>query len=81
MQDLFSLSGLAIGAIPVVLGLVEIVKQFGIESKWASLASIVIGIGVMSLIGDTWQIVVAQGILIGLAASGLYSGGKKLLVS
>lgn len=79
MQDLFTLSALAIAAIPIDLGLVQIGKNIGLTSNWAPVASIAIGVGLVALTGATWQADLAQGIIVGLAASGLYSGGKQIV--
>lgn len=66
--------------IPVVAGLVEIVKGLKIDSRYAPIASIVIGIAVSFLFGwDQWQWGVLNGIVYGLSASGLYSGTRALL--
>ena len=76
MENLFSLTPLAVAMIPVTLGLVSAIKQVGLPSKFAALTSIGVGVGLMSLTGVPWQADVAQGIIVGLAASGLYSGSK-----
>jgi hypothetical protein len=78
MENLFTLSAIAIGAIPVVVGLVAVVKSVGLPSRFAPVASIAVGIGLLSLTGLAWQAFVVQGIIVGLAASGLWSGGKAL---
>jgi hypothetical protein len=78
-MNLFEFSPLVIGIVPVALGLVAAVKQIGLPSRFAPLASIAIGIGLVALTGQAWQADVAQGIIIGLAASGLWSGSKALL--
>ena len=76
MQDLFTFSQLAVGAVPITLGLVAIVKLAGLPSRFAPLASILIGVGLVALTGVTWQAGIVQGIIVGLAASGLWSGSK-----
>lgn len=77
MDTLFQFSPLVVAAIPVALGLVEVVKQLLLPSRYAPLASILIGVGLMALLPDLeWRAVLAQGIIVGLAASGLWSGGK-----
>ena len=78
MENLFAFSALAMAAIPLDLGLVAAIKQVGLPSKFAPLASIVLGIGLVALTGAVWQADIAQGIIVGLAASGLWSGSKAL---
>lgn len=79
MENLFTLSALTIAAIPVVTGLVSVLKtSLEMPTKFAPLASLALGIASVALIGGVWQAIIAQGILVGLAASGLYSGGKAL---
>jgi hypothetical protein len=78
MDNLFALSALAAATIPLDLGLIAAVKQVGMPSKFAPLASIALGVGLVALTGAAWQADIAQGIVVGLAASGLWSGGKAL---
>ena len=79
MPELFTLSPLALAAIPVVIGLVQVVKNLTfVGSQYAPIASLVIGIGLMALTGIEWQAFVVQGLIVGLAASGLYSGFRSV---
>lgn len=68
----------ALALVPAVVGLVEIAKQAGLPSRFAPLASIALGVGLSALLGSSWQASIAQGIVVGLAASGLWSGGQAL---
>jgi len=79
MEEIFTLSPLALGAIPLVVGLVQIGKGLDVPSKYAPIVSIAFGIALMGLTGVAWQAFVVQGLIVGLAASGLYSGGKTLM--
>ena len=79
MENLFEFSPLIIAIVPIIVGLVQVVKGVGIPSKYAPLVSIAFGIGLVALTGVVWQAFVVQGIIAGLAASGLYSGGKATL--
>lgn len=63
--------------VPVTLGIVEAAKRIGMPAKFAPLVSVGVGIGLSALTAVTWQQCVVQGITVGLAASGLYSGAKK----
>lgn len=64
--------------IPVIVALVQIVKQFAIDAKWMPLIAVVLGIifAGISLGFEAGSIV--TGIIWGLSAVGLYSGGKSL---
>lgn len=79
METLFSLSPLVIGSAPIVLGVTSAIKQIGLPNQYAPLVSILLGIGAVLLTGAVWQVAIAQGIIVGLVASGLYSGGKALM--
>lgn len=61
-------------SIPAIVTAVEATKMAGLPSKWAGLAAIVIGaafgFGIGNLVG---------GIILGLSASGLYSGAKAMI--
>ena len=65
--------------IPVILGIVEIAKQFGLPSKYATLVSLLLGVGITILMVDFTKDSVLMGIVFGLSSSGLYSGSKKIL--
>jgi hypothetical protein len=74
--SLVSLSAISIALIPVVLGLVSIVKMY-VDSKWAPLAALALGVATAFFVpAASVGLTVLQGILVGLAASGLYSGVK-----
>lgn len=65
---------------PVVTGLVQVIKlAFNIPSEMAPLTSVVIGAGVGALVFPSIATGAFVGIMIGLAASGLYDFGKKTL--
>ncbi len=72
----FTAGGIAL--IPVIVGLVEIVKRLGLNDKFAPLVSLVFGVvaGIVYLSPGNVQMGVLQGIVMGLAAVGLYSGVK-----
>jgi len=81
MNTIFDFSPLIVAIIPVVIGLVQVVKQVGLPTKFAPLASIVLGFGLVALTSVTWPVAIVQGIIVGLAASGLWSGSKSTLTS
>ncbi len=68
-------------AVPVVIALVEIVKRFGVSEKLYPVISLIIGISIAFMLPEPWnpRLSIIKGVLFGLSASGLYSGGKKVL--
>lgn len=64
--------------VPIVVGLVEVAKGIGLPPRFAPIAAIALGVGLSFLSGLSWQTSAVQGILIGLAASGLWSGARAL---
>jgi hypothetical protein len=61
-------------SIPAILAIVEALKMVGLDSKYAPIVSIVVGIAFGLAFGD-W----VAGLILGLSASGLYSGVKKAI--
>lgn len=72
--ELFAITATTLALIPVDLGLTQVVKMIALPSRFAPLASILIGCGLVALSGPSWQVSIAQGIIVGLSASGLFSG-------
>jgi hypothetical protein len=73
--------------VPLVMLLVEILKRaLGLPSKWAPLASLLVGLavaGVIALIefvpgAEAWVMYILAGILMGAASAGFYGGVKTL---
>lgn len=63
--------------VPVVTGLVELVKTAGFPSRFAGVLSLLLGLGGAFLIGgEAISVLVLQGIIVGLSASGLYSATR-----
>jgi hypothetical protein len=65
--------------VALVMGIVEAFKNFGLPSKYAPLVSLALGIGfsfASAASGTTPVQAVMEGLVIGLAASGFYSGAK-----
>lgn len=69
-----------VSAIPVILGLIELVKLFNVDQKYCPIIAIVLGqvFGfALAYFGNTIQYQAAiQGLVVGLGAVGLYSGVK-----
>lgn len=81
MESLFEFSPLVVAVVPLVVGIVQVVKGVGLDSKYAPIASVVAGVGLIALTGVTWQATIVQGLIAGLAASGLWSGTKSVVSS
>lgn len=67
--------------IPVVTGLVQLARTTGLADRWLPALSLLAGLGVTAVAlsaqnGHTWQAITIQGLVTGLAASGLYSGAR-----
>lgn len=66
--------------IAVVVGLTEAIKQVGLPSKYSPLMSIGFGIAFSFLTGgDSIQMMIFTGFIVGLSASGLFSGTKAVV--
>jgi hypothetical protein len=69
--------------VPIILFLVEAVKQVGLPSNLAPLVSLLLGIGFVYVVGTGEAVqpglatLIVQGALVGMAASGAYSGIKR----
>lgn len=72
-------AGIAI--IPLLIGILEVIKKLGINKKYIPIISLLLGIGTGILLftdGD-FKVGIIKGIYIGLSAVGLYSGGKNTI--
>jgi len=78
MEALTFITPLTLALIPVVTGLVEIVKGVGVPSQFAPIAAIIMGIGLSALVVTGLPAIIIGGIVVGLSSSGLYSGVKAL---
>lgn len=61
--------------VPITVGLVQVAKKTGLDSRYAPLFSVFVACG-MSVILSHGLDAIAQGIIAGLTASGLWSGVK-----
>ena len=65
---------------PAVLAIVELLKSFGVVGKWAMLAAVVVAVGLFEaahFLGGAGAFQAAmQGLLVGLAAAGVYDAAK-----
>lgn len=65
--------------VPIVLGVTQVAKMTGLSRRYMPLVSLILGvIGAVSL-GAFDATGVMQGVVVGLSASGLWSGGKAVL--
>lgn len=75
-STLVQLSIASVGLVPVVLALTSLIKIY-VDSRWSPLISLVLGIASAFIFPSTTiALTILQGLLIGLSASGLYSGVK-----
>lgn len=65
--------------IPVTIGVVQVIKELGVQNRYAPLVSLVIGVAGVFLLGDISKAAIIQGLIVGLVASGLWSGVKTSL--
>jgi hypothetical protein len=72
-----------VAAVPAIAGLVEVVKDIGLPTRAAPLASVLIGIALAQLQFWSpqlpWGSALISGAALGLAASGLYSGASTVV--
>jgi hypothetical protein len=65
--------------VPVVLGVVQALKELGLNSRYAPILSVLLGVGAIGLLTSYTGASALQGIVIGLTSSGLFSGVKRTL--
>ncbi|EGQ27886.1 hypothetical protein ABZ756_02415 [Mammaliicoccus sciuri] len=67
--------------IPVIIGLIELLKLYGLPKKLMPIFSLALGIGggMFYLFPNDWKSGVLSGLIMGLSASGLYSGSKTMV--
>ncbi len=75
MPDVLQSLGIAIAA---TTGLVQVLKEAGLPSRWAPLTSLFVGVLAVFIFSDgvfTFPMV-GMGLIVGLSASGLFAGVK-----
>lgn len=74
----YDYKGIAI--IPIITMLVDVIKKAGLPKKFAPLTSIILGIifGIAFQNDGDIKNSIIIGIIMGMSASGLYSGGKEV---
>jgi hypothetical protein len=68
-------------AVPIIMGLVEVAKRtFKLPTRFAPLVSLGLGLGAGFLMhSDQAGRAFIEGLVVGLEAAGLYSGGKAVV--
>ncbi|UTI42091.1 hypothetical protein [Niallia sp. RD1] len=71
-----------VAIIPLILALVELLKRVGFPVKYTPVVALVLGVGfgLVYIDGDIKQSIIV-GLMLGLSASGLYSGTKSVVKS
>jgi len=74
----FDYKGIAI--IPIITMLVDVLKKAGLPTKFAPLTSLILGVifGIVFQNDGGIKNGIITGLIIGMSASGLYSGGKEV---
>lgn len=79
-MDTLFLTATQVVLVPVVIGVVEGLKRTGLPSRFAFGVSVLLGIGGAFIFpANNIGLTILAGVIIGLSASGLYSGGKSLV--
>lgn len=66
--------------VALILGIVEMSKRLGLPSKWSPVLSLVLGVAYSFTLGEGAAAeLIVEGIVLGLTASGLYSGTKTVV--
>lgn len=74
------LSGVALTLVPVVVALTSIIKAFILDSRFYPVISIGLGMALSILVlPSSIAVSVVSGLIIGLTASGAYSGVKSMV--
>ena len=66
--------------VPIIVAIVEALKSAGFPAKYSVFVSLILGLGGGYLISGSFdQVAVVQGVILGLSASGLYSGARSMI--
>jgi len=82
----FMTSIVALGGVPLILGLVQLFKPFITDTRYYPLVALSFGLAINLVAGwalgasvaTDWVIALFNGIIAGLAAGGLYSAGSAM---
>ena len=68
---------LEMAIVPIVIGLVEVIKKFDVDDKFYPVIALLLGVALTIFVrGGANQESIVLGIIYGLSASGLYSNSK-----
>jgi L-cystine uptake protein TcyP (sodium:dicarboxylate symporter family) len=67
--------------IPIIIGIVEVVKRAGLPVKFSPLVSVTLGVIFGILYVQPLLDGIVIGLMVGLSATGLYSGGKNVFTT
>ncbi len=67
--------------IPLIIGMVELLKMYGMKKRLLPPMALIFGVvgGIFYIYPDDIKAGVLVGLMMGLSASGLYSGGKAVI--
>jgi len=65
--------------IPLIVGVVEVLKRAGLPIKYAPLTSLAIGFFFGVFFIESFKEGIIVGMMVGLSATGLYSGSKHIM--
>ena len=75
----FEVNSIVLSTAPIIIGLVQLLKGFNIDSKWIPLVALALGVTSGILFAGVNVIGIVSGIVASLSAMGLYSGVKTSL--
>ncbi|KHD85603.1 hypothetical protein [Heyndrickxia ginsengihumi] len=69
-----------VAIIPLIIGIVELFKMFGLPNKYSPILSVILGLifGIV-YVSDSIKEGIIVGLMLGLSATGLYSGSKNMI--
>jgi len=79
MENLFEFSPIVVAIVPIIVGLVQVAKGLKLPKQYTPLLALLLGIALMMTTSPDWRVFTVQGVIAGLAASGLWSGAKTSL--
>lgn len=67
--------------LPLIIGLVELLKYVGLPKRFLPVASLAFGVlgGIYYIYPEDLKSGILVGVMIGLSACGMYSGGKAMI--
>lgn len=78
-MDIGTLTIAGVGAVPFVLAIVEVFKHVGLPTRLAPLLSLLVGAALTGALHGFTVDAILTGLVVGLSASGLWSGTRTLI--